>query len=337
VRERAAKVLRVLRAQPGPGLLIPGGNVFDLAFSKDGHLLAVGCDDGGVRLYDARTGALRHTLTGHRAIVYGVAFSPDGKKLVTCSGAYNRDGQPPGEIILWDLATARAEATLPGPPGGFAWITFSPEGKHLYSVGSDGMIRLWDLSAHKEIKAVSGGNNRPVRRSFFTPDGKLLGTAGMGSAVRFWTPGDLTLTRQVQAHPTGAGTLAFSPDGKYLLTASRAGAPPTPGEIRVWDLASLTEKRAITGHKGKVLALAVSPDSTLLAVGGGISQEYGEVKLFDLATGAERASFDGHDEWVECVTFSPDGQWLASGSGFSRGRPGQVRIWDVKRRVARGE
>jgi len=336
VRERTAIVLRAMRARPGPGFWFPEANVFDIAYSKDGQSMAVACEDRVVRIYDGKTKVLRQSLKGHTTPVYAVVYSSDAKKLVSCSGVWNKS-QKPGEIIIWDLAKGTAEGTMQGPPGGLSWVTFSPDEKTLYSVGGDGTIRMWDLATRREIKVVSGHNNRPVRRIYFTPDGKFLASAGLDGTVRFWEPKNLQEVRQILAHPDGVGTLAFSPDGKYLITASRAGAPPTPGVIKVWDLATFTEKTTITGQTGKILSLAVSPDSTLLAMGGGIPKEFGEVKLFDLATGAERASFPDHKEWVECVTFSADGNWLASGGGVTRGSRGEIRLWDVKRMVTKGE
>ena len=337
VRQRAAAVLSTLRAQPGPGFWLPGGNVFDLAFSKNGASLAAGCGDGIVRVYDGKTGALRHTLKGHTATVYGVVFSTDGKKLVSCAGEYNKDQKPHGEIIVWDLATGTAEATFKGPPGGFTGVALAPDGKSVYAACEDGTIRWCDLAARKEVKAVTGHDGHRVRRVYFTPDGKLLASGGQDGTVRFWKPDSLEEVRQVLAHPNGIGTFTFSRDGKYLITGSRAGAPPQPGVIKVWDLATLTEKATIQGQSGKILSLAVSPDNKLLAFGGGMRSEYGEVRLFDLATGTQRASFPDHKEWVEAVVFSPDGNWLASGGGITPGAPGEMRVWDVKRLVSRGE
>ena len=139
------------------------------------------------------------------------------------------------------------------------------------------------------------------------------------------------------AHPSGACELAFSPDGKFLITGSRAGAPPVPGEIKVWDMATLAEKRAIKGHKSRVLSLAVSPDSKLLVMGGGEHAEYGEVMVFDLESGAVRANLPDYHEWVEAVLFSPDGSRLATGGGFGPDSRGEVRVWDVKGLIAKGE
>ena len=75
VRERATQAILAIRSVPGPGFLYPEANVFDIAFSKDGQSMAVGGADGAVRVYDAKTNALRHTLNGHTATVYGVVFS----------------------------------------------------------------------------------------------------------------------------------------------------------------------------------------------------------------------------------------------------------------------
>lgn len=60
-----------------------------------------------------------------------------------------------------------------------------------------------------------------------------------------------------------------------------------------------------------------------------------QIKVFDLATGTLRAILVGHKEWVECAGFSPDGQWLALGGGYTVGRPGEIRIWDLKRVIGK--
>src|SRR5437899_2459297 len=87
------------RAQPP--FLFPDGIVFDLAFSKDGTLLAIACEDKAVRLYDCKTGKLVRTLADHNLRVWSIAFSPDGKRLACCTGDY-REPKNPGEVKIWN-------------------------------------------------------------------------------------------------------------------------------------------------------------------------------------------------------------------------------------------
>ncbi len=232
VRATATHVLKVILASPGPGFWIPGGNVFDIAFSLDGRSIAVGCADKMVHIYDVKINALRQTLKGHTATVYSVGYSPDGKLLASCSGIWSATlNKSQGEIIIWDLGKGSAEATLKGPVGGLSSVTFSPDGKNLYATGGDGIIRMWDIASRQEIRD-GRGHTRPVRKIIFTPDKKHLATAGIDGTVRFWDPNSLKEVRQILAHPNGVGTITFSPDGKYLVTASRANAQPIPGVCR---------------------------------------------------------------------------------------------------------
>jgi WD40 repeat protein/serine/threonine protein kinase len=85
--------------------------ILTATFSQDGEYLAVGCADGAVRLFDAKTFAERHILRGHIGYVFSVAFSPDSKRLASSSGHYGQ-----GEVKIWDLAVLEAKAaeTAPG-------------------------------------------------------------------------------------------------------------------------------------------------------------------------------------------------------------------------------
>ncbi|HWY85737.1 MAG TPA: hypothetical protein VNX28_03380 [Gemmataceae bacterium] len=332
VRERAESLIQQINKRPGPGAVYPEAGVFDIAVSKNGQTFAVACGDNAVRIYDWKTNAVRQTLRGHTTRVWSVAFSPDGLKLASCSGEYQESPEP-GEIIIWDLAKGTAETKLAGNRGTFG-VTYSLDGTVLYSCGWDRTVKVWDLASGKE-KASMKGHEGPVRRVILMPDGKSIASTSMDGYVRVWNPRTLQEERQLLAHAGGIGAAAFSPDGKWLVTGTRPSAQPDPGEIKVWDMATFTERATIKGPSRRVVGLAVSPDSTLLAMSGGMNASFGEVKIFDLATGAERATFRDHKEWVECVTFSPDGKWLLSGGGYSRGVPGEIRIWDAKGLVAR--
>ena len=96
--------------------------------------------------------------------------------------------------------------------------------------------------------------------------------------------------------------------------------------MRIWDAATGKERAVLTGHTGGAVAVAVAPDGSWLASGGGDRT----VRIWDAATGKERAVLTGHTGTVTAVAVAPDGSWLASGGGDRT-----VRIWDTATRHAR--
>jgi WD40 repeat protein len=334
VRDRAERLLRKFSAEPGPGLVLAGGTVREIAISKDGQILGFACSDKTVCVYNVKTMALRRTLHGHDRGVWSVAISPDGKTLA--SGAGEMEAKGAGDIILWDLVKGVALRTLKGHEGSALSLAFSPDGTRLYSGGFEGTVRAWDPASGKEM-GVLVGHNGFVRRVLCTPDGKFIVSGGLDNTLRFWNCATLKEERQIALkRHEGLGAATISPDGKWLITSSRPSVAPDPGVITVWDIATGNEKTTIIGHTRKVGALAVSPDNKQLAMGGGWMGTFGEVKIFDLPTGKELASFQDHKTWVGGLAFTPDGRWLASGAG-NAGNGTEMRIWDMKTLSAKGE
>jgi WD40 repeat protein len=147
--------------------------------------------------------------------------------------------------------------------------------------------------------------------------------------------------------------VAFSPDGRVLASGS------SDGTVSLWDVAAARRRASLKEHPGQVWCVAFSPDGRTLAAGtSGFENSAGEIWLWDAATGRLRASLKGHTGEVRALAFSPDGNTIASGGGVeglldvevvqgedgedrlvagegSRGKPGELRLWDVATGKAR--
>jgi len=159
-------------------------------------------------------------------------------------------------------------------------------------------------------------------------------------------------------HSDRVNSVAFSPDGRTLASGSGSkmdiaydvkdpGWPATDNAIKLWDVASGTEIRTLTGHSDRVNSVVFSPDGSTLASGSG-SNTIGwtvdnfdldptgpgtidnTIKLWDVNTGTEIRNLVGHSAAVRSVAFSPDSHTLASGSGSNASIQGDlIKLWDV--------
>jgi WD40 repeat protein/HEAT repeat protein len=147
------------------------------------------------------------------------------------------------------------------------------------------------------------GHDGQVAAVQFSPDGKLVASAGLDGKILLR---EALTGKQVAApkgHEEGAYAVAFAPDGKTLVSAGADGV------VRAWDLSTGKETRSFSGHKGKVAAVAFSRDGKRLASGG----YDGVIILWDPLTGKETRRLKGHKCRVTALAFTPDAKRLISG------------------------
>jgi WD40 repeat protein len=176
----SAGVLRSDSPGAAPQLLLKGHYPKAMALSPKGDLLAVCERESGwdIQLRDTRDGQpIGRPLKGHKAWVSWLAFSPDGKTLVSA-------GWDDGMLGIWDVSNQLSLALLPGHNGSIYKAVFSADGATLATCGSDETVRLWNLARRQEV-AVLRGHGR-VNGVAFSRDGRWLASASADGNIRLW-------------------------------------------------------------------------------------------------------------------------------------------------------
>jgi hypothetical protein len=181
-----------------------------------------------VRLWDVATGKAGHELSGHVNSVDGLAFSPDGRLLVTW--AENPLGHGGGMIdrtYVWDVASGRHVPTLSeGLPVGARSAAFAPDGRTLATASADGTVRLWETATWK-LRAEFRGHRDRVTALAFGPDGRLF-SGGLDTLVLGWdvrpphTAPEQTLANAWDALRNSDGEAGFQAQGRFLGEPDKA-------------------------------------------------------------------------------------------------------------------
>ena len=184
----SATLLRVVDRAGQPRFESPAGvgTVGAMAFSPDGGILAAAGYDTEIRVWDVRTGKLKHRMEEMPLAMFDMAFSPDGKLLAT-AGADQI-------IYLWDTNSWKIARKLAGQPETVLRIRFSPDGTQLVSGGMSALdfaspvkVILWDVASTRQLQTWTAEHR--VQGLAFSPDGRQVAVADGSNAVKLWAVG----------------------------------------------------------------------------------------------------------------------------------------------------
>ena len=162
----------------------------------------------------------------------------------------------------------------------------------------------------------------------FSPDGRLLASAGDDKTVRLWNPQTGNIVRTLSGHESRVTSLAFSPDGTLLATGTslRYGLRVNrQGEIRLWNLETGDSERTLAQFIGAIRCLAFSPNGRFLASATELAEisTNSEIAVWDMSSHSVFSRWDAERRGqLYTIAYSPDGRWLASG-----GHSGRIRLW----------
>jgi WD40 repeat protein len=298
-------------------------SIHSMAVSPDSKTIATGFEDNNFSLWNAETGMQRgrpiphfDTTTGlvprpaYRGVIV-VAFSADGKTLLTASGDQT--------ARLWDVAKMTPlHKPMDHYGGGMTAALFSPDGKTILG-SAHGIAVLWDAQSGNRLlpHLIHQG---AVRGIAFSPDSKTLltatstpGRAGLPNvaAAHLWDAATGKRIGQPMEHKLPVDAIAFAPDGKTVLTGSEDKT------AQLWDAATGKPVGPALQHDNWVAGVAYSRDGKIL-----LTHDHKAAHLWEAATGRKIAALT-HPDGIVTAGFSPDGTLYTQGSKDG------LRLWDL--------
>lgn len=302
----------------------------------------------GLRLQAQEDEYLVKEIKEHKANVLSVAFSPDGKYLVSGSedkvlliydltlnepnAKFTDNYFPPRAIIVTQVNNLFMGAgpdikmvdlnnnTLAVYKGNSThiWsISYAPERNKLVAGSYDYTVKVWNI-ASQEIELQLEGHKKSTLPVAFSPDEKYIVSGSLDRTVKVWNAKTGELMKTLEKHTDNIYDITFHPTGKYFASASRDKT------IRLWDFETGEVVRTYVGHDKGILDIEFTPDGSHL-----LSASFdGSIRLWQTKTGKMVYTFSNHEGVVNSIDVNNDGTLLASG-----GADAKVYLWSLSEKI----
>lgn len=291
---------------PEPRLVLQGnaGPIWSTCFTPDSRTVAMGIDDGTVKLWDAETGAIKATVTAHKSPIWRLAIDSTGKRMATASDDNT------AKIWVWDVDKWRRQTTLMHDTAVRA-VAFSPNGRAIATATRQGVLRVWSVETGK-MQYEAQAHDAIVYGLAFSPDGTKIASSG-GKVIKLWDAASGQELNTMPTHHGGVYSVAFSPDSKTIASGG------WDKSVCLWDVATGTKTATLQGHTQDIWSVAFAPDGATLVS----ASEDHTVRVWDVAARTLLRTIRASTGSLYSVTYTPGGHMFAAG-----GRDGMVRLWD---------
>lgn len=256
--------------------------------------------------------SLKYVLDAHSGWVTTIAIATNDFKIFATGSRDNF-------ILIWEIAEnqenfAIIKKRLRGHSHFVSELILSPDGKFCISASWDKTLKLWDLNTSKAIRRFDGHKNDVMSVSL-SPDNRFIVSGSRDKTIKLWnTLGECKNTFTEQKTSSWVSCVRFLPGEEPLILSSY-----WDGYIKIWKTSSNQIKSKLSGHKGYINCLTVSPDGSLCASGG----KDGVVMLWDLQEEKHLYSLESNDI-VHSLCFSPNRYWLCASTSSG------IKVWDLE-------
>jgi WD40 repeat protein len=289
-----------------------GETINSLAFSPDGHLLAMTTKTMTVQLFDLRAKKMLQPFSIKDGILDRPFFSPDSKLLaVTTEG---------GNLHLWDIASRQLLPFTPSHSKEIYSLAFTPDGKVLATGSVDRIVKLWDMTTGTPISFAASlirGHGSDVNSLNWSADGKLLLTGASDGTVKIWDVFAKTPPLLPQQKVISYSATVFSPDSELIALGTT-----DESQAKLWNLSSGQDiaDLGLIPKGEKILVAVFSEDAQMVAV----SYSNNLVEIYEVNTGKRLKRLPNIETPIKGLTFSPDGKTLVTG-----GNQADLKLWDL--------
>jgi WD40 repeat protein len=269
-------------------------------------LLFLGTIAVGIISEDSPRWAATHSLTGHENLIESVAYTPDGRTLLSCGWD--------STVRLWNVEEGASDwgmelARLSHASHLFT-MALTPDGRYL-ATGSVHGFTIWTRSIRGGWDKALERAGSPHRAVAASPDGRTIAVGGVNGSVRLWDVSTLQPMVDLPGLRDEVRDLAYSADGSFLVGSA------FDGSLRAWSVTAAGEGVPLPLNCDGVFAFAINPTSRVLATSHGEAADC-RLSLWDVHTGKETRRLKSCEMGNNVLAFSPDGRLLASGDKDNR-------------------